>query len=66
VAKTPPARRGSAPTPSAPAVTPTGCCTIEAPGVADRQIEGLTQTECDAIANSHPGTVTHWVEGSCA
>jgi hypothetical protein len=68
MAKAPPARRGSRPTPSAAPVAdvPTGCCIIEAPAVPDRQVEGLTKSECDAIANAHPGTVTHWVEGRCA
>jgi kumamolisin len=49
-----------------PAAVQTGCCTLSAPGVADRQVPGLTQSECIAIQDSHPGTVAHWNPGSCA
>jgi hypothetical protein len=45
---------------------PKGCCTIESPAAPDRQVPGITKAECDAIANAHPDTVTHWVEGACA
>jgi len=45
---------------------PKGCCTIESPGAPDRDVSGLTEAECGAIQNAHPGTVTHWVKGSCA
>jgi len=45
---------------------PTGCCTISAPGVPDRDIPGVTQVECTAIANAQPGAVAHWVKGDCA
>jgi kumamolisin len=51
---------------AAAAADSTGCCTISAPGVPDRDIPGVTQAECDAIANSQPGAVAHWVKGSCA
>jgi len=43
-----------------------GCCTIESPGAADRDVGNVTQAECTAIQNAHPGSVTHWVKGSCA
>jgi hypothetical protein len=48
------------------AAHPKGCCTISAPNVADRDIPGVTSTECDAIAAAHSGSVAHWVEGECA
>jgi hypothetical protein len=44
---------------------PKGCCIISAPNVPDRAIPGVTQAECIAIANAHPGSVGHWVEGEC-
>lgn len=48
------------------APAPKGCCTISAPGVADRDIPGVTESECNAIANTQPGAVAHWVSGECA
>jgi hypothetical protein len=42
-----------------------GCCIIAAPNVPDRAIPGVTQAECTAIANAHPGSVGHWVAGEC-
>jgi hypothetical protein len=50
----------------AAAAAPKGCCTIESPGGPDRQVEGITKAECDAIQNAHAGTVTQWNPGSCA
>jgi hypothetical protein len=44
----------------------TGCCTISAPGIPDRDIPGITKAECEAIANRQPGAVAHWVKGECA
>ena len=48
------------------AAVTTGCCTIAAPGLPDRDIPNVTEAECDAIANLQPGAVAHWVSGSCA
>src|ERR1700733_159283 len=48
------------------AAGPKGCCVIAQPGVGNRHISGLTKAECNAIQGSHPGTVTHWIAGSCA
>jgi kumamolisin len=45
---------------------PTGCCTIAAPGQRDRDVPGVTEAECEAIANAQPGAVPHWVQGACA
>jgi kumamolisin len=45
---------------------PKGCCTISAPSVPDRDIPGVTESECNAIANAQPGAVAHWVSGECA
>jgi hypothetical protein len=45
---------------------PTGCCTISAPGVADRQVSKVTRTQCFILAHAIPGGVPHWVEGDCA
>jgi hypothetical protein len=53
-------------TPGTAAVAPTGCCTISAPGVADRVIPGITREECKAIANAQLDAADHWVEGDCA
>ena len=50
----------------AASAAPKGCCTIESPDGPDRDIPGLTEAECRAIQNAHPGTVTHWQKGSCA
>ncbi len=50
----------------AAAAAPKGCCTISAPAAPDRDIPGVTQAECNAIANAQPGAVAHWVKGSCA
>ena len=50
----------------AAAAHPKGCCTIAAPSVPDRDSSGVTEAECNAIANAHPGSVANWVEGSCA
>jgi hypothetical protein len=43
-----------------------GCCTIASPGAPDRAVAGVTQPECIAIQNAHPGSAAHWVKGSCA
>jgi hypothetical protein len=51
---------------AAAAAGPTGCCTISAPGVRDRQIEKVTQAQCVLIARAIPGAVPHWIEGDCA
>jgi hypothetical protein len=48
------------------AAAPKGCCTVSQPGAADRDIPGLTKAECNAIEGAHPGSVTHWIQGSCA
>jgi len=50
--------------PLAPA--PTGCCTISAPGVPDRDTPDITEAECNSMANAQPGAVAHWVKGDCA
>lgn len=48
------------------AAVQTGCCTISSPGAPDMQIPNITQSQCIAYQDSHPGTVAHWNSGSCA
>jgi hypothetical protein len=45
---------------------PKGCCIVVTGDAPDRPIPNLTQAECELIEDAHPGTATHWTEGSCA
>lgn len=62
------AARGATPAKSkqTAAAAPKGCCTITSDDGPDREIEGVTKAECDAIANAHPGSYSQWVPGACA